>query len=184
VRMVRNSGFAVSQAGTLALTAHSGSVDDDAAAPEGAETTLLVAGGGTPAELREYPIATFAQENPGSSLVIEEQVWGGLVTNLTAALPDAENTPDVVEIRNTRSPTLATIGAFRDLTPLYEELGGDDLLQSFVEVGAVEGKDSALPYCSGSRYMFYRADIWSAAGLEEPITFAEFGATITPMLNG
>jgi N,N'-diacetylchitobiose transport system substrate-binding protein len=139
---------------------------------------MWVAGGDTPQELRDYLIATFAEENPGSSLVIEEQAWGDLVTKLTTALPDAENTPDVVEIGNTQSPTFTTVGAFRDLTPLYEELGGDDLLQSFVEVGAVDGKNYALPYYFGSRYMFYRADIWSAAGLTEPTTLAEFGDAV------
>ncbi|WP_448629821.1 extracellular solute-binding protein [Cellulomonas soli] len=176
---------ALGVAATLALTAcSSGTSDDPTAGSTGgaddgaAEITLWLAGADTPQELRDYLVDTFAEENPGSSLVIEEQAWGDLVTKLTTALPDAANTPDVVEIGNTQSPTFTTIGAFRDLTPLYEELGGDDLLQSFVEVGKADGKNYALPYYFGSRYMFYRADLWSAAGLAVPTTLEEFSTSV------
>ncbi|HEY0217029.1 MAG TPA: extracellular solute-binding protein [Cellulomonas sp.] len=169
---------AVGVAAALALTACSSGDDTDTSGsdgtPEAADITLWLAGSDTPDELRTYLVDTFAEQNPGSTLTIEEQEWGDLVTKLTTALPDAANTPDVVEIGNTQSPTFTTIGAFRDLTPLYSELGGDDLLQSFVEVGAVDGKNYALPYYFGSRYMFYRKDIWTAAGLEAPTTLSEF----------
>lgn len=169
---------AVGVAAALALTACSSGGDEPSATsdgtPEAADITLWLAGADTPDALREYLKTTFESENPGSTLTIEEQEWGDLVTKLTTALPDAANTPDVVEIGNTQSPTFTTIGAFRDLTPLYEELGGDDLLQSFVEVGKADGKNYALPYYFGSRYMFYRKDIWTAAGLEPPTTLSEF----------
>lgn len=184
--MIRNGGIAVVLASVLALTACSGTPDEDGTAPpsddataaEGAEITLWLAGADTPQELRDYLVDTFAAENPGSTLVIEEQSWTDLVTKLTTALPDAANTPDVVEVGNTQSPTFTTVGAFRDLTPLYSELGGDDLLQSFVAVGSADGKNYALPYYFGSRYMFYRADIWAAAGLSVPTTLAEFTADV------
>ncbi|MHA6524884.1 extracellular solute-binding protein [Tessaracoccus sp. G1721] len=144
------------------------------AATEGAEITLWVAGADTPEALREYLVTTFAEENPGSTLRIEEQAWPDLVTKLTTALPDPANTPDVVELGNTQAPTFTTVGAFLDLTDMYDELGGDDLLQSFVEVGTVDDKIYALPYYFGSRYMFYRPDIWAANNVEVPTTLAEF----------
>lgn len=143
------------------------------ATPEAAEITLWLTPDTIPA-VGEYLTDEFAKQNPGSTLKIEEVGWGDLVTKLTTALPDAENTPDVVEIGNTQSPTFATIGAFRDLTPIYEELGGEKLLQSFVDVGKADGKNYALPYYFGSRYMFYRKDLWTAAGLEAPKTLSEF----------
>lgn len=197
--MVRKTGrrgaLAAAVVGTvfagLTLTACSGDSDepsdepagDDGAAEEAesGDITFWVAGGDTPAELREYLIDTFAAENPGSTLTIEEVGWGDLVTRLTTALPDAANTPDVVEIGNTQSPTFTTVGAFRDLSPIYDELGGSDLLQSFVEVGTVDGKQYALPYYFGSRYMFYRKDIWTAAGLEVPTTLAEFADAVATL---
>lgn len=148
-----------------------------AASVEPAEITMWVAGPDTPEELRTYLIDTFAEENPGSTLVIEEQSWGDLVTKMTTALPDPENTPDVVEMGNTQSPTFTTIGAFLDISDMYEELGGDNLVPSFVEVGSVDGKNYALPYYFGSRYMFYRPDIYKAAGVEVPATLGELTET-------
>ncbi|HQY33515.1 MAG TPA: extracellular solute-binding protein [Actinotalea sp.] len=187
MRMVRKSGLALGLVGVLALAACSGTTDDGAdgtetsteeGATEGAEITLWLAGGDTPQALRDYLVDTFAAQNEGSTLVIEEQSWGDLVTKLTTALPDAENTPDVVELGNTQAPTFTTIGAFRDVSAMYEELGGDKLLPSFVEVGSVDGAQYALPYYFGSRYMFYRKDIWTAAGLAVPTTLTEFSDAV------
>lgn len=146
---------------------------------EPGDITLWLAGPDTPTELRDYLVETFEAENPGSTLTIEQQDWTGLVGTLMSALPRKATTPDVVEIGNTQSSTFTTIGAFREISSeLYEELGGDLLLPSFVKAGAVGSKKYALPYYFGSRYMFFRKDIWSDAGLEVPETLAEFGDAV------
>jgi len=183
VRILRSTALAL--AGVLALAAcssgtttpeasDSSSSTDGGQTAEAADITFWVAGGDTPQELRDYLVKTFEEQNPGSTLTIEQQDWGDLVTKLTTALPDKANTPDVVEIGNTQSPTFTTVGAFADITDMYDELGGDKLLQSFVDVGKADGKNYALPYYFGSRYMFYRKDIWDAAGLTVPKTLSEF----------
>ncbi|WP_372593877.1 extracellular solute-binding protein [Actinotalea sp.] len=150
----------------------------ESSAPESASITLWLAGGDTPDALREYLTTEFENENPGSTLVIEQQDWGDLVTKLTTALPDANNTPDVVELGNTQSPTFTNVGAFLDISDMYDELGGDKLLPSFVEAGAVDGANYTLPYYFGSRYMFYRADVWAEAGVSVPTTLAEFNEAV------
>ncbi|WP_125098520.1 extracellular solute-binding protein [Leucobacter chromiireducens] len=144
---------------------------------DGKSITLWLAGGDTPDELRDY-LKTEFTEQTGATLKIEEQGWGDLVTKLTTALPDASNTPDVTEIGNTQSPTFTNVGAFLDISDMKEELGGDDLLPSFVEVGEVDGKNYTLPYYFGSRYMFYRKDVWDAAGVALPKTLDEFNAAV------
>lgn len=149
-------------------------------AAEAADITLWLMGGDTPAELRTYLIDTYAEEN-GGSLTIEEQGWGDAIAKLTTALPDAANTPDVTEVGNTWSPTFTTVGAFSDISDMYEELGGDSLLQSFVEVGTVDGANYALPYYFGSRYNFYRKDIYEAAGVSVPTTLQEFSDTVATL---
>lgn len=179
--------LAVATASALMLSAcGSGSTESDsnnsAAAESGQEITLWLAGGDTNDELRDYLKSTFKEET-GSTLVIEEQSWGDIVTKLTTALPDANNTPDVVELGNTQSPTFTNVGAFADISDMYEELGGDDLLQSFVEVGSVEGANYTLPYYFGSRYMFQRKDLWSEAGLEQPKTLDEFNASVQKLAS-
>ncbi|HVK43510.1 MAG TPA: extracellular solute-binding protein [Micropruina sp.] len=145
------------------------------AAPQ--NITLWLAGGDTPDALRIYLKAAYKAKT-GGTLTIEEQAWGDLVTKLTTALPDANNTPDVVEVGNTQSPTFTNVGAFADISDMYTELGGDKLLPSFVEVGKVDGKNFTLPYYFGSRYNFYRKDIYAAAGVQVPKTLEEFNATV------
>jgi len=139
----------------------------------GKDITLWVMGGDTPDALRDYLKTEYADAT-GGTLTIEQQDWADALSKLTTALPDAENTPDVVEIGNTWSPTFTNVGAFSDVSDLYEELGGDNLLPSFVEVGEVDGANYALPYYFGSRYVFYRKDLWAAAGLPVPTTLTEF----------
>jgi N,N'-diacetylchitobiose transport system substrate-binding protein len=141
--------------------------------------TLWLAGGDTNDELRAYLKDTFEAQNSGWTLTIETIDWGDLVAKLTTALPDSKNTPDVVEVGNTQSPTFTNVGAFLDISDMYQELGGAKLLQSFVEVGQVNGKNYTLPYYFGSRYMFYRVDVWKEAGVETPKTLDEFNAAVT-----
>ncbi|AYF97465.1 extracellular solute-binding protein [Protaetiibacter intestinalis] len=142
---------------------------DDA---KGQDITFWLMGGDTPDALRDY-LKTEYNERTGGTLTIEEQGWGDALAKLTTALPDADNTPDVTEIGNTWSPTFTTVGAFSDITDMVDELGGDKLLQSFVDVGKVDEVNYALPYYFGSRYVFYRKDLYQAAGVEVPTTLGE-----------
>jgi len=139
---------------------------------KGQDITFWVMGGDTPDALRDY-LKTEYNKATGGTLTIEEQGWGDALAKLTTALPDADNTPDVTEIGNTWSPTFTTVGAFSDISDMYDELGGDKLLPSFVEVGEVDGANYALPYYFGSRYVFYRKDLYAAAGQEVPTTLPQ-----------
>ena len=146
----------------------------------GKDITLWVMGGDTPEALRDYLKTEYADAT-GGTLSIEQQDWADALSKLTTALPDAENTPDVVEIGNTWAPTFTSVGAFSDLSDIHDELGGDDLLPSFVEVGSFDGKVYAEPYYFGSRYIFYRKDIWAAAGLSVPATLDEFNESVATL---
>lgn len=186
--MNKHLGLAAATATALLLTACSGG----AASPESPATaaggstgaradrsiTLWLVGGDTPDELRSYLKDTFKAKT-GATLKIEEQTWGDIVTKLTTALPDANNTPDVTELGNTQSPTFTNVGAFLDISDLYDSLGGGKLLQSFVDVGSVDGKHYALPYYFGSRFMFYRKDLWKEAGVNVPTTLDQFNQAVT-----
>ena len=164
---------AVAAATAAALILAGCSSNDAPAESGGDDITLWLNGGDTPDALRDYLKTEYADAT-GGTLTIEEQSWSDALAKLTTALPDAENTPDVVEIGNTWAPTFTNAGAFTDLSDMYDELGGDKLLPSFVEVGSVDGAEYALPYYFGSRYMFYRKDVWANAGITVPTTLAEF----------
>jgi len=177
---------AVAAAAALSLTAcsggsttaeSSGPAATDTAANAGTTVTLWLAGSDTPDPLRDYLKKEFKKET-GATLKIEEQAWGDLVTKATTAMSDADTTPDVVEVGNTQSPTFTYAGAFRDLSGMYDELGGDKLLQSFVTAGEADGKKYTLPYYFGSRYMFYRKDVYQEAGVSVPKTLDEFNETV------
>jgi N,N'-diacetylchitobiose transport system substrate-binding protein len=145
------------------------------AAPE-AETgdiRVWLVGTDTPQEARDYLKTTFEAENPGSTLTIEEQAWGGLVDLLTTNLSGSDS-PDVVEVGNTQAAAFTSAGAFLDLTDDYDALGGDDLLPGFVEAGSYDGKFYAAPLYSGSRLVFFKKDALAASGLEIPTTLDEY----------
>ncbi|WP_141014331.1 extracellular solute-binding protein [Nocardioides sambongensis] len=162
----------------LGVTSACGSDDNGGSSadggPEKADLVVWLNGADTPQEARDWLKETFEEENPGSTLTIEEQEWDGLVERMTTALSSEDQTPDVVEVGNTQAPTFTTAGAFSDLTGDLEDLGGDDLLPGFVEAATVEGKTYAVPYYAGSTYVFYRKDLFKKAGVEVPTTMDEF----------
>lgn len=166
---------ALSAALLLASCSSQAAEDDPGeAAPETADLRVWINGADTPQEARDWLKQTFEENHPGSTLTIEEQEWEGLVERLTTALSSESETPDVVEVGNTQAATFTTAGAFSDLTGMLEELGGDDLLPGFVEAGTADGVTSAVPYYAGSKYVFYRKDLFEESGLEVPTTTEEF----------
>lgn len=169
---------AVATASALVLAGcASGGAEAPSTDGKGKTVTLWLVGADTPDALRTYLKTEFKKET-GATLDIQQQDWGDIVTKLTTSLPDANNTPDVTEIGNTQSPTFTNVGAFLDISDMYKDLGGDDLLQSFVDAGKVDGKNYTLPYYFGSRYMFYRKDIYKEAGVSVPTTLDEFNSTV------
>jgi N,N'-diacetylchitobiose transport system substrate-binding protein len=182
VRMKKTlAGAALAALALTALTAcgsdssdggGSGSSGD---APKAADIRVWLNGTDTPDEARDWLKKTFEEQNPGSTLTIEQQEWDGLVEKLTTALSSDSETPDVVEIGNTQAPTFTGAGAFADMTDQLGDLGGDDLLQGFVDGATVDGKTYAVPYYAGSKYIFYRKDLFKAAGIDAvPTTMEEF----------
>jgi N,N'-diacetylchitobiose transport system substrate-binding protein len=155
----------------------SDSSDNDASSkgPEKADIRVWLNGTDTPQEARDWLKKTFEDQNPGSTLTIEQQEWEGLVERLTTSLSSESETPDVVEIGNTQAPTFTSAGAFSDLTSELGDWGGDDLLPGFVDGATIDGKTYAVPYYAGSKYIFYRKDLFKAAGIDAvPTTMSEF----------
>jgi len=147
---------------------------DGAGGAATADIRVWLNGTDTPQEARDWLKTTFEDQNPGSTLTIEEQQWDGLVEKLTTSLSSESETPDVVEEGNTQAPTFTTAGAFSDLTSELADWGGSDLLPGFVDGATVDGKTYAVPYYAGSKYIFYRTDLFQKAGIEVPTTMDEF----------
>ncbi|WP_062200875.1 extracellular solute-binding protein [Demequina salsinemoris] len=165
------AGCSSADAEAEASTSSSEQAAEETVEPQ--DITLWLAGTDTPEALIEYLKTEYTDVN-GGSLTVEQIGWGDLISSLTTALPDSENTPDVAEVGNTQAATFTTVGAFMDLTDYYDEFGGDSLLPGFVEAGSIGDQVYALPYYFGSRAVFYRSDIYEAAGVEVPTTLEEY----------
>ncbi len=172
MRKLSFAAIAAVAAITLAGCAGGGSNDAPAAEKPGNIRVWLV-GTDTPQAARDLLKTQFEEQNPGSTLTIEEQSWSGLVDKLTTSLSGSDS-PDVVEVGNTQAAAFTSSGAFLDLTKYYKELGGDDLLPGFVEAGSYDGKFYAAPLYSGSRLVFYKKDALAAAGLTVPTTLDQY----------
>lgn len=171
--MRKLSFVAIAAAAAITLAGCSGGGTTPAADEGAGDIRVWLVGTDTPDEARDYLKTTFEKENPGSTLTIEEQAWGGLVDKLTTSLSGSDS-PDVVEVGNTQAAAFTSSGAFLDLTDKYEELGGDDLLPGFVEAGSYDGKFYAAPLYSGSRLVFFKKDALTASNLSVPTTMAEY----------
>ncbi|WP_062291778.1 extracellular solute-binding protein [Demequina phytophila] len=176
--MLGVTAFAAAGAIALAGCSSPGETEPTASATESAaaggaeDITLWLMGTDTPEALIDYLKTTYTEEN-GGALTVEQIGWGDAIASLTTALPDSANTPDVTEVGNTQSATFTTVGAFLDISDMYDELGGDSLLQGFVEAGAVGDAKYALPYYFGSRLTWFRKDLYEQGGVEVPTTLAE-----------
>lgn len=143
--------------------------------PAPAQLRVWLNGTDTPQDARDYLTKTFEEQNPGSTLVIEEQQWTGLVDKLTTSL-SSNDTPDIVEMGNTQAAAFTSSGALLDISDIKEKLGGSDLLPGFVEAGSWDGKLFAAPYYSGARIVFYNTAQYQTAGVTVPTTLDEYVA--------
>ena len=123
----------------------------------------------------------FKEAHPENSLVVEIQPWDGIDAKLQTSLASASESPDLVETGNTNSSIYTSIGAFAPLDDIYEDLGGDDLIQSFVEAGRWDDQLLAVPLYAGARGIFYRQDLFEAAGIAQPATAYCASSTTTVM---
>jgi N,N'-diacetylchitobiose transport system substrate-binding protein len=175
---VKSASFlAVGIAAALVLAAcgdddNEPSAGDGGSTPEPADIRVWLTPDTIPV-IGDYLKTTFEEENPGSTLTIEEQPWEGLVDRVTTATTSESDTPDVVELGNTQASSFTFAGAFTDLS----DMGSDDLLPGLVTSGTADDKLYAAPYYAGSRVVFYRKDLFAAAGLEIPTTMDEFVET-------
>jgi N,N'-diacetylchitobiose transport system substrate-binding protein len=174
MRFKKHLVIALMAALTLSACGNSSDDGDKKGGAAKGDIRVWLNGTDTPQEARDWLKTTFETQNPGSTLTIEEQQWDGLVEKLTTALSSASDTPDVVEVGNTQAPTFTEAGAFSDLTGELPKLGGTDLLQGFVDGATTDGKTYAVPYYAGSKFVFYRKDLFAKAHLTVPTTMDEF----------
>lgn len=118
----------------------------------------------------------FAAQNPGSTLTVEMQPWADIVSRLLTSLASKSETPDIVELGNTKTATFAAVGALADITDIYDQVDGPELIPSFVQAATLNDKIYAYPLYAGTSVVFYRTDLFEKAGIARPETLDELVA--------
>ncbi|SDS78386.1 carbohydrate ABC transporter substrate-binding protein, CUT1 family [Paraoerskovia marina] len=185
VKLTRTARLgALAASAALVLTACSSSDDGDAAADGGGETGDLKVwfmDGSVPDEAQDWLVDEFEAQNEGSTLTIEIQQWDGIVEKIQTAMASESQTPDIVEVGNTQSPTYTAVGAFTDVTDKVDGWGGDDLIQSFIDVGSVDDKVYTVPFYAGSRIFYYNTETFEKAGVEPPTSLDDFTEVVSTL---
>jgi N,N'-diacetylchitobiose transport system substrate-binding protein len=170
---------------TLALTlglAACGSSSDDSSSPSaaggkdyaGEKLTVWIMEGTNPdaSAFFDEVEAAFTDQT-GATLEIETQPWASAHDKFTTAIA-GDTTPDVAELGTTWTGEFAEIGALVDLSTWIKDADlGDDLVEGLVAPATYDGGQYGMPWYAGVRSIVYRTDLFEAAGLDVPTTWAE-----------
>lgn len=138
----------------------------------------------SPAEL----VSKFEKENPGIKVQAESIPWGGgsdYYTRLFAALV-AGGGPDCAMVKLNNQAQLVQMDALEPLDPMLKAWAGKaDIADSIWSVNkAADGKQYYLPVQYVVLYLYYRADLFQAAGLQPPKSFDDFLAAAKALTKG
>ncbi|WP_150242152.1 extracellular solute-binding protein [Nocardiopsis quinghaiensis] len=117
--------------------------------------------------------ARFQESHPGVSVEVEFIPWPDAQESITNALAGGD-APDVLEVGNDQVSNWASQGALLDITDQVEgwdAAAGID--EEALEYGTYEGVQYGVPWFSGVRTLYYRADWLEGLGHEPPKTWDE-----------
>jgi multiple sugar transport system substrate-binding protein len=128
-----------------------------------------------PANPMDDLVKKFEAANPGIKIEAENVPWNSYYDNLYTAVVGG-NAPDAAMVKLFAQPRLVEMGA---LEPIGDRIdawpGKADLLDNVLTLNkGPDGKQYYLPIQYVVLYLYYRADLFKAAGLEPPKTCEEF----------
>jgi multiple sugar transport system substrate-binding protein len=109
-----------------------------------------------------------------------------LTTVLTSAAAAGE-TPDVIGALSLNGVNQLQTEGLLDTEvakAVVDELGADTFLKRTLELTSKEGTQLAVPSDAWAQLLFYRKDLFSAAGLAEPKTYADIQKAATALKKG
>lgn len=114
-------------------------------------------------------------ENPDIQVVVEKipKGNGGGYAKMHAAIL-AGNPPDLGSIEFATFPSFMLNDELVDITDYLTEEQVNSYIPWMYEQGVIDGRTYSLPYGSGPMGLFYRTDIFEAAGVSVPTTWEEF----------
>jgi N,N'-diacetylchitobiose transport system substrate-binding protein len=145
-----------------------------------AQLTVWRMGASTPAQVAwmNGVVAQFHRQFPAyakTAVVVKFVPWTVRTTQWQNALSSGKSGPDVTEMGNTDTPTLATQGMLADITGSVSTWPSKpDIVAGMLANDTQAGKVYAVPWFGGVRGIWYRKDQFAAAGITSPpTTFAQ-----------
>jgi N,N'-diacetylchitobiose transport system substrate-binding protein len=138
-----------------------------AAAPSHTLTVWLMTGEISPA-VSNLVNTAFEEENPGWTVNVQIQQWGGISTKLITALASS-TPPDAMEIGNTDVAEFAASGGLENLAQYKSQLpNSNNWLGGLAGPAEYNGGLFAVPLLAGDRAVVYNKKMFAAAGIKTP----------------
>ncbi len=127
-------------------------------------TVWLMTGDSTPAVVNSVNSA-FTTQNPGWTVNLEVQQWGGISTKLITALAGS-TPPDVMEIGNTDVAEFAASGGLTNLAPVKSQFeNSSKWLAGLAGPAEYNGGLYGVPELGGDRVVVYNKQMFAKAGI-------------------
>ncbi len=132
----------------------------------------------------ESLIQRFQVANPGITIEAENIPWNSYYDNLYTALVGG-NAPDAAMVKLFAQPRLVEMGALEPIGARVDAWPGKaDLLDNVLNINqGPDGQQYYLPVQYVVLYLYYRTDLFEAAGLQPPKTCDEFRAAAKTLTN-
>jgi len=120
-------------------------------------------------------VEKFQTKNPGIKIEAENIPWNSYYDNLYTSIVGG-NAPDAAMVKLFAQPRLVEMGALEPIGDRIEKWAGKaDLLDNLLNLNkGPDSKQYYLPIQYVVLYLYYRPDLFKAAGLEPPKTCEEF----------
>lgn len=130
-------------------------------------------------------VEAFEAENPDINIEAENIPWNSYYDNLYTAIV-AGAAPDTAMVKMFAQPRLVELGALEPLDAFIDAWDGKAEVQDnlYELTKGADGKSYYLPIQYVVLYLYYRPDLFSAAGIEPPTTCDEFRTAAKALTNG
>jgi len=130
-------------------------------------------------------VDAFEAENPDITIEAENIPWNSYYDNLYTAIV-AGAAPDTAMVKMFAQPRLIELGALEPLDAFIDAWDGkSDVQDNLYELTkGADGKAYYLPIQYVVLYLYYRPDLFAAAGIEPPTTCDEFRSAAKTLTNG
>jgi multiple sugar transport system substrate-binding protein len=125
---------------------------------------------GTEAEYTRKLVPEFERRYPSIKVEVQQIPWTAAQEKLITAFA-SDNTPDACQLGNTWIPQFSSLNALEDLNKwisVSSAIQKNKFFQGVWETNVIDGKTYGIPWYVDTRLLFYRTDVLSKAGYDNP----------------